>query len=659
MNKEVSTTESGRNKYAVYLPWLIVLAAVIVRLIYFSDITTNNPYFHDETLVAEVHHEWAKDIVSGNPGESGEVFIRAPLYPYLVAAIYRIFGPDTMYPRLIQLLLGAMLTYPIYLIARRIFGYKEAIAAAAIWALYGPMIFFEGELFETSLTTAAIFGAFFFWNNALARSRLLHYAVTGLLLGAAVILKPNSALFILVLLIWQLFFNRGDEKRIKHSSVFFMAALIVILPVTLRNAIVGKEFVPVAAYGGLNIYIGANEHADGVSAVIPDAVETEIDLEWGRQHHATALTAMSIRLAREETGEDITPAEASDYWYGQALKFAVKNPLKFAWLNIKKAVLYFNGFEYGNTRDLYFSRDHSALLSLLLWNQGIKFPLGLLLPFAGLGLFYSIQNKNPYTKRILLFLLTAAASATLVFVCARFRMTAIPFLVILAGYGVVEAFRNLSGKRVMVNAGIFIPLVLLFNLNIFGLEKDTSYQEYYNLGRNYLAKGEFQKGYDNLMKSVESKQDFVPALNELGVLLEGFGKYPQAVYYYGQVLSYDTGNAVSLYNLGAAEGKGGALDSAAVHLRQAVDIDPDFWQAWLNLGNVRLYAGDPDSAEACYLTASEILPENPDVLFNLGNFYMMQKKNREARQYFDMVKVLAPDYPALDDIIQRMAEQDD
>ena len=635
------------------------MGAIIVRLIYFSEISAHNPYFHDETLVAEVHHEWAKDIASGNAGASAEVFLRAPLYPYAVAAIYWIFGADTMYPRLIQLLLGALLTYPIYLVSRKIFGYKEAIAAAAIWALYGPMIFFEGELFETSLTTAAVFGVFFFWNSAVTRRSLLHYAAAGLFLGAAVILKPNSALFILVLLIWQIFFNRAEAKRLKHAAIFLIAALILILPVTLRNAIAGKEFVPVAAYGGLNIYIGANEHADGVSAVIPDEIETEMDLEWGRQHHATALTAMSIRLASEEAGEALSPAQASAYWYGKALKFAVKNPLKFAWLNLKKVILYFNGFEYGNTRDLYFSRNHSTLLSLLLWNQGIKFPLGLLLPLAGLGLFYSLRNKNPHAARILLFLLTAAASAILVFVCARFRMTAVPFLIILAGYGVVEVFRNLSGKRVLVNAGIFIPLVLLFNLNYFGLEKDTSYQEYYNLGRNYLAKGEFQQGYDNLMKSVGSKPDFLPALNELGVLLEQFGKYPQAVYYYGQVLSYDTDNAVSLYNLGAAEGKGGALDSAAVHLRQAVEIEPDFWQAWLNLGNVRLYLGDPDSAEACYLTAAEILPENPDILFNLGNFYMMQKKNREAGKYFDRVRQLAPDYPALDEIIQKLSEQDD
>ena len=645
------------QKKFYYLPWLIVLAAVLIRLIYISEISANNPYYHDETLVAEVHHDWAKDIVNGIESESDEAFIRAPLYPYIVALFYRIFGADTMYPRLFQLLLGAFLTIPIYRITVKLFGKAEGIAAAVIWALYAPMIFFEGELFETSLTVAAIFGVFYFWNAAVTRNNTRYFIISGLILGGTVLLKPNSALFIVVIPVAEFFFNPGKKNVVKNALLFTLAAALVILPVTIRNAVVSKEFVPVAAYGGLNIYIGANENADGVSAIIPEAIETENDADWGRKHHATAITAMSIRLAREELGEDISYAEASDYWYRKAVNFAVTKPAEFVLLNIKKVILFFNAFEYGNTRDLYFSRNHSTILSLLLWNSGIKFPLGLLLPFAGLGLFYAFKNKNPGIKRVLLFILTAAASTTVVFVCARFRMTAIPFLIILAGAGLVNTFRNLTGKAVLANTGILIPLILLTNMNFFGLEKDTSCQEYYSLGKYYLEKGEFQQGYDNLIKSVEAESDFVPALNELGVLLEAIGKYPQAVYYYQQVLSQSPYNAVALYNLGAAEGKAGALDSAAVHLQQAVDIEPEFWQAWLNLGNAVLYSGDSDSAEACYFRASEIQPENPDVLFNLGNYYMIQKDHSKALDYFVAVKQLAPDYPTLDEIIHRLSDQ--
>ena len=91
--------------------------------------------------------------------------------------------------------------------------------------------------------------------------------------------------------------------------------------------------------------------------------------------------------------------------------------------------------------------------------------------------------------------------------------------------------------------------------------------------------------------------------------------------------------------------------------QQAVDIEPEFWQAWLNLGNAVLYSGDSDSAEACYFRASEIQPENPDVLFNLGNYYMIQKDHSKALDYFVAVKQLAPDYPTLDEIIHRLSDQ--
>ncbi len=636
-----------------YIPWIITLIAILIRLLYLNQIAVNNPYFYNESLVAEVHHNWALAIVKGQTAYT-DAFIRAPLYPYLIAAIYWIAGSNILYPRLLQLLIGGLLTLGIFSAGKRLFGRKSAITAAIIWAIYGPMIFFEGELFETSLTTALIFTIYLVWQKAVDMKSTVLFGLTGLLIGIATLMKPNSAFFLPILLLWFLVEYGRSYGGWKSVLIMTVGFVVVILPVTIRNYSVSGEFVPVAAYGGLNIYLGANPQSDGVSAILPEITETERDEQWGRKHFATALTAASIRLASEEAGRDLTPAQASRYWYGKAAEFALKHPLKYIIMNAKKLLLFFSGFEFANTKDLYFSREHSWLLSILLWNEGIKFPLGLLIPFAGLGIFYAYRDKIPNSKNLIVFLLGSVFSVILVFVCARFRMTAIPFLVIFAGMGAVKAFQGLNGKRVIINMLLFLPLLLITNADFFKMHKDTAYQEYHNLGQFYLEKGEYQKAYDSLMKSWRAKPDYRPTLNDLGLLLESFGKYPQAIYYYRESLKLKPDDSVALYNLGAAEGKGGALDSAQLHLKQALELNPHFWQALLNLGNTYMYRGDVDSAVVYYMKAAEISPENPDILFNLGNYYLFRGDTSRAIQQFLRTKQLNPNYPTVDNLLEHL-----
>jgi len=635
------------------LPWLLTLFALLIRLLYLSQIAAHNPCFYDETLVAEVHHHWAKAILAGETPAESTAFIRAPLYPYLLAAIYCIFGPDLLLPRLIQLLFGAFITLGIFSAAQRLFDRKTAITAAVIWALYAPMLFFEGELFETSLTAALIFLSYLAWNKASPKNSRRCLALCGILLALAALLKPNSAFFIPLLTVWYLVDGKKQLLGWKPLITFLAAAVIIVLPVTFRNFIVSKEFVPIAAYGGLNFYIGNNTQSDGVSAVLPGEIETEADHQWGKAHNATALTAMSIRLASQTAGKQLTPGQASAYWYHRTGEFALQQPVKFVLLNLKKLALFFNGFEYANTRDLYFARHHSWLLSILLWHKGINFPLGLIFPFAGLGIFYALKEKIPGSRNLIVFLLGAVFSTTLVFVCARFRMNAVPFLILLAAGGIIQAFQRLNGKKVLLNLALLLPLIILTNINAFSLSQDTVYQEYYHLGRRSWEQGKFQDAYDYLLKSLQANPQFQPALNEMGVLLETFGKYPEAAFYYRRAMELSPGDAVALYNLSAAEGKGGLLDSAVVHLQHALSIDSLFWQAWLNLGNCNFRLKDFTAAESCYLKADELNPNSPDILYNLGGFYLLQNQKTLAKEYFLRVQSLEPDYPALDTLIAR------
>ena len=637
-------------------PFIITLIALFVRVYYLSEIGSHSPYFRSEILVAEVHHEWAKDILAGSTGAySFEPFIRAPLYPYLLAGLYAIFGADMLIPRLFQLLISAGLTYLIYRTGERVFGTTAGMISALIWAFYGPEIFFAGELFETSLAAAMLFGLFLIWDIAVSKGTIWNFIIAGAVLGLSALMKPN-ALILLPLLAGYFLLKRKKLNLCWKNLVYFISVcLIVIAPVTIRNYIEGEEFVPIAAYGGLNIFIGNNVDSDGVSAVMPEWIEVESDHKWGRAHHATALTALSVRKASELAGKQLTPAQSSRYWRNQALKFVLNRPAKFISLNLKKIVLFFNGFEYGNTRDLYFGRQYSGLLSILLWDfNGIKFPFGLILPFAGLGIFYAYKLKVQSRDTLAIFLVGAVLSATLIFVCARFRMNAIPFMVIFAGGGFVHLIKGVNRNKAILNSSIIIALLIIGNNNFFKLQKDVSYQEYYNLGRQYLRIGDYQNAFNALYKSFQAKPDFDPAATELGFMLESAGRYEEASRFYSLVSSRNPGDAVALYNLGAAEGKGGYFAEAIEHLSKAVSINGDFWQAWLNLGSSYASTGGLAATDSCYNRALEIDPYNLDIMFNIANLQIMRGDTLTALKQFKAIKEQAPDYPNLSNIIARL-----
>ena len=68
------------------------------------------------------------------------------------------------------------------------------------------------------------------------------------------------------------------------------------------------------------------------------------------------------------------------------------------------------------------------------------------------------------------------------------------------------------------------------------------------------------------------------------------------------------------------------LDWALEHLRKAIALHPDFFQAYNNLGTIYLRMGDYPEAEAAFLNAIEINPNSAMVYRNLGLTYILTNR---------------------------------
>ncbi|MBI3008953.1 MAG: glycosyltransferase family 39 protein, partial [Candidatus Omnitrophica bacterium] len=328
------------------LPLLII--AFLLRLLYIHELHLS-PFSNPATsgLDVSIYDTQAQAISKGMSED--EVFYAMPLYPYLVGFIYFLFGHNLYIVRFFQIVIGTLNLFLIYIIGKKIFnkngtsGWADrALLALVLSCLYGVFIFYEGLLVPTTLLLFLdLIAIVLLINDNLTKGRVF---IAGLLIGLGSLCQGSNILFGLSLFIWFLIiFKFNRRKVIVHSALFCAAMLAVILPVTVRNFLVGGDLVPITAHGGINFYIGNNPDATGTFNP-PDGMSSD----------AEGLLMDSKRMAEEAMGEKLKPSQVSRFWYSKGLEFIRKEPVKYLSLLCRKALLFLNGKEVSDVEDFEF-----------------------------------------------------------------------------------------------------------------------------------------------------------------------------------------------------------------------------------------------------------------------------------------------------------------
>jgi len=252
--------------------WAISIFAIAltIRLIYFFQVKANFPGWDTPTIDPLFHDLWAKQIASGDIWGSGP-FFRAPLYAYLLGLIYSITGPSLIAVKIIQHFIGAFTSAFIFLFTDRFFGRRTAIMAGLIAAFNWVFIYFEDELLLDSLLAPMMIGILWLLIKAYKKPSLTNFLVVGSALGIASITRPNFLILLPAILIWFIsVWGKQYKLILTRYLAVFIGCFLIILPVTIRNFVVGDDFVLIASQGGINFYIGNNEYANGASAVMPE-----------------------------------------------------------------------------------------------------------------------------------------------------------------------------------------------------------------------------------------------------------------------------------------------------------------------------------------------------------------------------------------------------
>src|SRR5262249_7352630 len=132
-----------------------------------------------------------------------------------------------------------------------------------------------------------------------------------------------------------------------------------------------------------------------------------------------------------------------------------------------------------------------------------------------------------------------------------------------------------------------------------------------------------------------------------GMTLGGQGLFAEAAACFHQALKADPQCADAHFYLGLVLEEQGQFLEAAARYGRALEIDPQRQDAagnLGNLGNVRMVAGDLNSAIACYESFVRARPDDHGTYYNLGLALAKKGHRREAMAAYREALRLKPDY---------------
>ncbi len=565
----------------------LVLLALILRLIYLLQVR-DNPHFYQPTMDPEFHLRWAQSILAGGFWGS-EVFFRAPLYPYLLALFHVVSGGDLFYVRLLQHGLGVVAVWGLYRLGRATISEPAGKIAGILAACYAPLIYFEDELLLDFLLVG--FTVLLFYGllqcSRLRQTRWLW--VTGLTIGLFAITRP-TILVCVPIFVWWVWKEAPVESatagRLRRVTLILAGILIPILPVTVRNAVVGNDFVLISSQGGINFFIGNNAEADGLSAAMPEP--------WGHTWQLADVRA----YADKQAGRSLKPSELSDFWLGRAIDWWGNDPQAALQLTGKKAILLLTNREVSNNQNIdYFWRNYAPIVSFLPLSFGIVAAFGLV------GLFVSIR-RNRLVGLMLVFLGIYGLTVVAFFVPGRFRLPLIPILLLGCG-GFIDMATTSLRRKVFKWIGLAaIPLAVILVI---------SFGSWYQTAPQTDAQALYQQGNAALREQ----------------------NYTEAIRLFKETLAAHPGYPEAHLNLGVAYFHKRMVRDAEEQFQQELEVNPRSAKAYANLAGLKDVQGDPVNAEKYALKARQYDPENAAAILTLCNVYGQMHKYDQAIALMD------------------------
>jgi 4-amino-4-deoxy-L-arabinose transferase-like glycosyltransferase len=343
-------------------------------------------------------------------GHTGPTAWEPPLYPYLMAGVFELFGIYSQASAWILLtinsLFSALTTIPIFLIAHKVFGRRAAAWSAWAWSM-NPYIWYWSIhwIWDTTFTPLILASIFLVALELCDWRGFRGWILFAALWGVGALANPSMLAFLPFCGLWiwrQRFKNQMPSlPGIALSSVIFF---LVLTPWLVRNYEVFGRFVFLRDDFGLQFSLGNNRYADGMLIAVLQPNLNKLEFEkfqrLGELNYAEACKRAAFLWVRE-------------------------HPARFAAISFKRFIYYWNGVPKPTASRAPWDFRNSLFLAwsvLAIW-----------------GAARAVRQKVDGAWLFAGLLLTYPTTYYFVFPHARYRHPIEPELIILAVFLILQA----------------------------------------------------------------------------------------------------------------------------------------------------------------------------------------------------------------------------
>lgn len=214
------------------------------------------PAFHDSMAAVWDAQGYLYGMVAwGKPNSFFE-----PLYPLMTAGFYLLFGDRLFYWRLVHVLMGTLLVFLVYDIAKHAFkDDRIAVVAALYTSVYPHFIFYSWILMSEALLLVLLAAGFWAYFHLLDRPRWYWAALIGLFFAAFTLTRSFLIAFFPFMLLFMLIFIRTNS-RWRYAGLAALFFCLTMAPWVYRNYRLQHQFVLLSSRGGYNIWMRNNPY---------------------------------------------------------------------------------------------------------------------------------------------------------------------------------------------------------------------------------------------------------------------------------------------------------------------------------------------------------------------------------------------------------------
>lgn len=339
-------------------PWTIFWVALLVRILYVTlahtwHMRTYEDHFSFGYEMGRIARALTTGYGYADPfrGHTGPTAWVPPLYPWILAADFKLFGVYSALSAWMILafdcVLNALMVGTVWEIAARCFNRQVAVWSAWVWALYPAAMQYAVKWVWEMTLTAFLFS----WAVVLAlRMRQIGeqdkatanpgagtWALFGVVWALIALTNPSLCLFLPACGIWVLL---GVRRQILWPRQVLLAALAgcvflaCLAPWTYRNWRVFHKVVPVRANFGVELYLGNGPGATGLLMGFDHPFQAPDQLRLYRQMGEIAYAKMRGDLAKQvirtnpKRFAELSLKRVYYYW------FSVPHPSDERWYNV-------------------------------------------------------------------------------------------------------------------------------------------------------------------------------------------------------------------------------------------------------------------------------------------------------------------------------------